>query len=72
MKKMMKKIHDVVDHLLLHLPETIYIKPIFRKIGVILFFWGGIVNAVVFLFLFLSLWYGFNPLNFETVKGGIR
>ena len=40
------------------LPESIYVKPIIRKVLIILFFWCGIANAILFMFLYLTLYFG--------------
>ena len=72
MRNLINKVKHLIEMGLHALPETIHIKPIFRKVGLVLFFWGGIVNAVIFMFLLLSLWHGFNPITFEKVDGGIR
>ena len=51
------------------LPEAIYVKPIIRKVLIILFFWGGIANAILFMFLYVSLYYGFDLFGLkELVK----
>ena len=49
------------------LPEAIYIKPIIRKVLIIIFFWGGIVNAILFMFLYVTLYYGYNPFYLKDL-----
>ena len=49
------------------LPEAIYIKPIIRKVLIIIFFWGGIANAILFMFLYVSLYYGYNPFYLKDL-----
>ena len=51
------------------LPEAIYVKPIIRKVLIFIFFWGGIANAILFMFLYVSLYYGFDLFGLkELVK----
>ena len=49
------------------LPESIYVKPIIRKVLIIIFFWGGIANAILFMFLYVSLYYGYNPFYLKDL-----
>ena len=47
--------------------ETIFVPKFVRKILLVLFFYGGIVNAIVFMTLFLSLYNGFNPFSIKSL-----
>lgn len=57
----------LIDSLILKFPETIYVKPITRKILIIIFYWGGIVNAIVFMFLYVSLYYGYDFFGLKNL-----
>ena len=47
--------------------ETIFVPKIVRKILLVLFFYGGIVNAIVFMTLFLLLYHGFDPFSIKSL-----
>ena len=49
------------------LPESIYVKPIIRKVLIILFFWGGIANAILFMFLYVTLFYGYDVFGLKEL-----
>jgi hypothetical protein len=54
------RMYNFVDSCMHRLPCTIYVKPIIRKVLVILFFWGALLNAVVFMLLYITLYYGYD------------
>ena len=47
--------------------ETIFVPKIVRKILLVLFFYGGIANAIVFMTLFLLLYHGFDPFSIKSL-----
>tara|TARA_E500000178_G_scaffold177503_1_gene176239 strand:+ start:430 stop:648 length:219 start_codon:yes stop_codon:yes gene_type:complete len=68
-KKTLNKIHDLIDRITHHLPETIQINPKRRKILMNILFYGSLANAIIFMFLWLTLYYGYDVFGLkELVK----
>ena len=68
-KKTLNKIHDLIDRITHHIPETIQINPKRRKILMNILFYGSLANAIIFMFLWLTLYYGYDVFGLkELVK----
>ena len=61
------RIYKFIDSCMYKLPCTIYIKPIIRKVLIILLFWGGLVNAIVFMLLYVTLYYEYDIFGLKEL-----
>jgi hypothetical protein len=61
--------YKLIDHITHHLPETIQINSKRRKILMNILFYGSLANAIIFMFLWLTLYYGYDVFGLkELVK----
>ena len=65
LEKTLKKIYDLIDRTASHFPATIQINPKLRKIVSNIFVYGTIINSVVFLFLYVTLFYGYDVFGLK-------
>ena len=61
------RMYKFMNTFMYKLPCTIYVKPIIRKGLIILFFWGGLVNVIVFMFLYITLYYGYDIFGLKEL-----
>ena len=59
--------YKLIDHITHHLPETIQINPKRRKILSNILFYGTLVNAIIFMFLWLTLYYGYDVFGLKEL-----
>ena len=64
---MIKKTYHLVDRITHHLPETIHINPKRRKILSNILYYGALVNAIIFMFLYLTLYYGYDVFGLKEL-----
>ena len=63
--------YKLIDHITHHLPETIHINPKRRKILSNILYYGALVNAIVFMFLYLTLYYGYDVFGLQRINKNI-
>ena len=69
LEKTLIKIYDLIDRMASYLPATIPINPKARKILMNILFYGSLANAIIFMFLWLTLYYGYDVFGLkELVK----
>ena len=61
------RMFNLFDSCMHKLPCTIHVKPIIRKTLIVLFYWGSIVNAFVFMFLYVTLYYGYDIFGLKQL-----
>ena len=65
LNRILKKIYHLIDRITHHLPETIQINPKRRKILSNILYYGALVNAIVFMFLYVTLFYGYDVFGLK-------
>lgn len=69
LEKTLIKIYNLIDRMASYLPATIPINPKRRKILMNILFYGSLANAIIFMFLWLTLYYGYDVFGLkELVK----
>ena len=66
-EKTLIKIYDLIDRTASHLPATITVNPKLRKVVSNIFYYGSMVNAVIFMFLYLTLFYGYDVFGLKPL-----
>jgi len=61
----LNKTYDLIDRIASYLPATIPINPKARKIVSHIFVYGTIINSVVFMFLYVTLFYGYDVFGLK-------
>ena len=63
--RILNKTYDLIDRMASHLPATIPVNPRLRKIVSDIFVYGAIVNAIIFMFLFITLFHGYDVFGLK-------
>ena len=59
--------YKLIDHITHHLPETIHINQEKKDSFRYSLLWKKLVNAIVFMFLYLTLYYGYDVFGLKEL-----